>query len=199
MTYTPGGGYQTDPYSQPFPGPAFPSQSGYPPMPPPPQPPAHRRGLTIALAAIGAVAIAGTAVVATLVATTKRPEPSGTVTGTTVNTAQSAAPTTMIVTGTMTLKDDDLLVYEGGCAGDGGYSDISDGASVTVTDAAGAIVGLGHLTGSETSGYDECVFSFVVSDVPTGKGFYGVEVTHRGAVKYGESDLATPVHVSLGT
>ncbi|WP_215789706.1 hypothetical protein [Paractinoplanes bogorensis] len=109
------------------------------------------------------------------------------------------APKTLTVSGTMALHDDDLLSYDGGCAGNGGYDDISDGASVTVTDAGGEIVGLGSLTGSTMVSGTECDFSFTVTGVPAGKGFYGVEVSHRGSVKYAEADLASPVGVTLGS
>lgn len=72
-----------------------------------------------------------------------------------------------------------------GCAGSGGYDDIVEGASVTVYDASGAVVGTGALGAGKYASEDStapCVFRFAVAGVPAGAKFYQVEVSHRGKV-----------------
>jgi hypothetical protein len=106
---------------------------------------------------------------------------------------------TITLTGSMTLFDTDLQSYGGGCSGRGGYSDIAEGASVTIYDDAGKIVGAGHLGHSSMSSSGGCTFDFSV-DVPDGKPFYQVEVTHRGKVTYPAADVkAGTVELSLGS
>lgn len=105
-----------------------------------------------------------------------------------------AAAATFSVTGTLTLKagqfikDDSQL-----CWGDGGYDDLAMGASVTITDASGTVIGVGQVDSAHNDGgmTGTCGLSFKVDGVPTGKGFYGVEVSHRGAIKESEQDLKT--------
>ena len=86
------------------------------------------------------------------------------------------------VTGTFTLYDYESIDYysEGGseCWGTGGYSDISTGAQVRVSDGAGEVIAVGEL---QPSGYDfgSCEFTFAVTRVPAGERFYEIEVSHR--------------------
>jgi hypothetical protein len=82
------------------------------------------------------------------------------------------------------------------CEGSGGYSDISEGASVTVTDATGKVVATGSL-GVGRKDVLGCVFPFSVTGVPKSK-FYGVEVSHRGIVTFRQLDAGT-AEVSLGS
>lgn len=87
------------------------------------------------------------------------------------------------------------------CAGDGGYDDIRAGAQVVVTDADGGTVALGELSQGRMDGSvpdATCQWRFTVADVPAGAGFYGVEVTHRGALQYTEQELRSPISLSLG-
>lgn len=106
---------------------------------------------------------------------------------------------TIALTGSMTLYDTDVRSYGSGCGGTGGYSDIAEGASVTIYDDAGKIVGTGHLGNSTIIGGVSCEFAFSV-DVPDGKPFYQVEVTHRGKVTYSAADVkAGNVQLSLGS
>ncbi len=70
----------------------------------------------------------------------------------------------------------------GTCEGSGGYSDIADGASVTVYDAAGKVAAVGAITKPSSLGVLGCTFSIVVPEVPSGEKFYQVEVTHRGKI-----------------
>jgi hypothetical protein len=110
----------------------------------------------------------------------------------------TTAPATLTVQGTLELHDTNLFLAGSGCAGQGGYSDIASGAAVTITNATGAMVALGRLEDPQLASLGECTFSFSVPDVPAGDGFYGVEVSHRGSVKYAEADLASPLTLTLG-
>lgn len=86
-----------------------------------------------------------------------------------------------------------------------GYQDIREGAQVTVTDGAGAVIALGSLgpgkigktttAGSQTIGLD-CTFPFTV-EVPE-RDFYGVEVARRGVVRYARADIGAPIAMTLG-
>jgi len=106
---------------------------------------------------------------------------------------------TITLTGSMTLYDTGLQSYGDGCAGTGGYSDIAEGASVTIYDDSSKIVGTGHLGNSTMIGSGGCEFDFSVQ-VPGGKPFYQVEVTHRGKVTYSADDVkAGNVELSLGS
>lgn len=117
--------------------------------------------------------------------------------------AASSPARTFPVHGSLTLTlgqfsgDPDNLLA--GCAGEGGYDDLHAGTSVTVTDAAGATIGLGKLgQGFLNPGASTCSFSFNVTNIPAGKGFYGVEVSRRGRVQYPEADLVKDVVLSIG-
>ncbi|MGW3608922.1 hypothetical protein ACWD6N_03385 [Micromonospora sp. NPDC005163] len=120
--------------------------------------------------------------------------------------AVSAAPAARVVTGTLMLGDPDGVAWDSttGCRGSGGYDDIAPGAQVVITDSAGATVGLGKLgngvmeTAPGATTADGCKFNFTVKDVPTGKNFYGVEVSHRGKVQYPEQQLFGAFALTLG-
>ncbi|MCL6675115.1 hypothetical protein [Streptomyces panaciradicis] len=96
-------------------------------------------------------------------------------------------PTTFVLTGTFELTDGVVGDGAGGCKGSEGYSDISEGTAVTVYDAAGTVVATGGL-GESTRAGSTCRFDVAVSDVPTGKRFYKVEVSHRGTVQLTEAE-----------
>jgi hypothetical protein len=99
------------------------------------------------------------------------------------------------VTGSLRLNGE-YMNTSTGCAGSGGYSDIAEGAPVIVTDPAGKTVAIGQLkSGAGSAG--TCIFRFDVHPVPTGLGFYGVEVSHRGRVQFKESEL-TGISLTLG-
>lgn len=120
--------------------------------------------------------------------------------------ATSAAPAVRAIAGTLMLADADGVAWDAttGCHGAGGYDDITSGAQVTITDAAGATVGLGKLGGGvmETAAgaltASGCKFPFTVADVPTGKGFYGVEVSRRGKVQYPEQQVFGALALTIG-
>lgn len=109
-----------------------------------------------------------------------------------------------VTSGTITLAGSMVLIggggsdYSGGCQGTGGYSDIGEGAQVTIYDDAGKIVGTGHLEHSAVVESSSCTFDFSV-EVPDSKPFYQVEVSHRGKITYSAADVkAGKVQLSLG-
>jgi hypothetical protein len=87
------------------------------------------------------------------------------------------------------------------CEGMNAYADIKPGTQVTVTDPAGAVVAVGILDGGRMIGVGmtrTCRFTFRITNVPSGKGFYGVEVAHRGRVQFPESELGSVI-LSIGS
>jgi hypothetical protein len=120
-----------------------------------------------------------------------------------------AGPAVLEVSGSLVIRTQS---WSTDCTGGRGYEDVTAGAQVTVTDGAGAVIGLGQLlapTFTPDSGippnpeigsqWGVCGWPFVVTNVPAGRGFYGIEVAHRGAVRYPEADLTSrPVQLRLG-
>lgn len=94
------------------------------------------------------------------------------------------------ITGDLALIDSEGFDNSGlGCAGTGGYDDISAGTTVTVSDGSGHVVGIGELgLGKEKSLLGECEFAFTVKDVPD-EDFYDVEVSHRGGLKFSRQEM----------
>lgn len=85
-----------------------------------------------------------------------------------------------------------------------GFADVAEGAQVTVTNPAGTVVGLGKLGGGVIEVHPVygdpakvCSFPIRVTGVPAGLGRYGVEVAHRGVVRFNEVDLAQPITLDL--
>lgn len=116
-----------------------------------------------------------------------------------------SAAATFPVRGSLQLDAPRGLAVGDECNGSGGYRDIRSGAQVTVTDGTGAVLALGQLTMGVVSshpvisGGKVCAFSFTVDSVPTGKGIYGIEVSHRGVVRFEEAALmAGDATLSLG-
>jgi hypothetical protein len=90
--------------------------------------------------------------------------------------------------------------YDGStaCGGSGGFADIVTSAPITVTDAAGATIALGRLDPGvvRTGG---CIFEFRIEKVPGDKDFYGVEVTHRGVLKYTRAEaMSGQIRLTIG-
>lgn len=90
------------------------------------------------------------------------------------------------------------------CIGYQGYSDITAGAPVVITDQGGTTIATGQLiTGSATvdsatGRATACVFSFVIPAVPD-RPFYGVTVSHRGTQQYSAADArAGNIRLTLG-
>lgn len=90
------------------------------------------------------------------------------------------------------------------CWGRDGYQDIRDGAAVTVTDPAGKVLAISQLGAGAVAehptiaGAKTCLFEFTVPGVPAGAGIYGIEVSHRGAVRFEEARLGGSVQLTLG-
>jgi hypothetical protein len=80
----------------------------------------------------------------------------------------------------------------------GPYTDIQEGATVTVYSADGKVVATGALQQGVPSATD-CTFSFAVSGVPEGSKFYQVEVSHRGKITVSSAEAeAGKFAASLG-
>lgn len=116
------------------------------------------------------------------------------------SSAASAKPSGHTLTGGLTLNDEDTA--QNICTGTGGYSDIASGASVTVENQSGTIIGTGTLgPGRVGPGFANCVYTFVVPGLPD-ESFYQVEVTHRGFVSYSRADIVANkwiVEMTLGS
>ena len=78
------------------------------------------------------------------------------------------------------------------CAGAGGYSDIAEGAAVTIRDANDKIIGNASLgtgtTKNLTHAWGPCVLHFTTT-VSSGSDFYTVEVSHREKVTFSAKEL----------
>jgi hypothetical protein len=123
----------------------------------------------------------------------------------------SSAPAVFTVTGALTLGLGDFM-WDGDkqvCWGSGGYDDMKLGTQVVVSDAAGATIAIGAISdaspvlGDRTGDdgdplADGCELSFFVDGVPAGKGFYGVEVSHRGRLQYSEAEIRGDLKLTLG-
>jgi hypothetical protein len=105
---------------------------------------------------------------------------------------------TFSLSGTLTLySDDSPSVGQVECRGTGGYQDIGQGTSVSISDEAGVLLAKGNLDrGSQYPGF--CIFAFRVADVPEGKSFYRVEVAQRGETSYTESEARARISLQLG-
>jgi hypothetical protein len=111
------------------------------------------------------------------------------------------------VSGTMTLqmagladtnlRSDGIACDGTSKAAGGGYSDVATGVQVVISDSAGKTVAVGRLGSGATKGRF-CVMPFTIANVPAGKGFYGVEVSHRGRLQYPEADLRHGLALTLG-
>lgn len=104
----------------------------------------------------------------------------------------SPKPVVHLLTGSLELQDPDGWTYGAGdndCFGDGGYSDIDEGADVTVKNQDGSIIATGRLeAGRITNQGVNCTFNFSVAGIPDAT-FYSVEVSHRGELRYSKAEL----------
>lgn len=81
----------------------------------------------------------------------------------------------------------------------GGYSDLADGAAVSVSDGSGNLLATGRLTGG-TQKMSGVSWTFTLEDVPDAD-FYRVQVANRGELPYSRADLEAQgwtVSASLG-
>jgi hypothetical protein len=98
-------------------------------------------------------------------------------------------PKPFTLVGSITLTDDrsvSALYNQDGCHGTGGYSDIAEGAPVTVYNADGRIVSTGTISYSTGLSSTSCYLGFTAFDVPGGQGPYQYEVSHRGRLTFTE-------------
>lgn len=148
----------------------------------PTEPVAPRRNLVPFL--IGAIVVAVAAVVALIVVL--------------ASSGDDSSGDSFLLNGTMEMSFGDVTGGGDQCSGSGGYDDIRKGASVTVYDATGKVVGTGELSGS-TYAESGCTWYFQVS-VPDGHDFYQVEVSHRGKITVSREEAKTgKVAVTLGS
>lgn len=119
--------------------------------------------------------------------------------------APSASPSAQAITarGVFTLADSDGVenLDDVHCTGMRGYDDIGAGAQVVITDQAGTVIGTGSLSGGTMLGSGptrQCQFPFEVTNVPAGKSFYGVSISHRGTLQYTENQLTSGLELQLG-
>ncbi|MDX3615347.1 hypothetical protein OG920_18775 [Streptomyces europaeiscabiei] len=174
------------------------------PSPPPdvplgsPTPPAPRR-LPLLLAGLAGIVIGGGAVGAVWGLSGGQEAASSPKSASSTETlAAETEPSTFTLTGTFELTEGAVGDGLGGCEGSGGYDDITEGAAVTVYDAAGTVVATGQL-GDSTLSSGTCTFEVAVEDVPRGEDFYKVEISHRGTVQLsGDEAEAGQFGASLG-
>lgn len=168
-----------------------------PPDGPVPPPPPRRSRRTITIVALALACLAGGVGVG--YALPHGHSPSAAAKKTPAPPHRASQSNTIDVDGTLTLTTTSLLVDDDGCSGNSGYDDITTGAEVVISDDAGRTLQITSLNvgvPDDPSLPTSCTFSFTAT-VPAGKGFYGVEVTHRGIVKEPESSMAN-VGLTLG-
>lgn len=101
--------------------------------------------------------------------------------------SSSAAPIALV--GRLTLGGISTKVQGSPCHEIGrGYDDIHPGAEVVISDDTGHTLAITNLGPGHVGDSYRCEFKFTAR-VAAGKHFYGVEVTHRGVVKFSESQL----------
>lgn len=112
-------------------------------------------------------------------------------------------PETKTVTVEFRLADYDTAFL--GCEGQGGYSDIGPGTSVTIKNGGGEVLGAGELGEGKPSsnGVQQtfCDWTVEIPGVPAGEDFYVAEVADRGEITLSGEDLAGAgwvFEVSLG-
>jgi hypothetical protein len=118
------------------------------------------------------------------------------------NPASAAGVTSFTINGTLTLGPGQFVPVDGtSCAGTPSYRDLVVDSAVTVTDADGGVLRTAKISAlvlDGMGGAGTCDLKFTVPDVPIGKGTYGIEVAHRGAIKYDEARLRSgPLQMSV--
>lgn len=105
--------------------------------------------------------------------------------------SEPAEPETQTVTVKFRLADFDTAFDD--CEGTGGYSDIGTGASVTIRNGEGDVLGAADLGKGKPSDNGVqaayCDWTVELSDVPADEDFYVAEVASRGEVTSSREDL----------
>ena len=156
--------------------------------------PRRRRGGLVAAAVAGVLVLMAGTGLSVWYFTHQAPEPDP-------KAGPNIAPATTDATGTVVLEylqftfdPNDMK-----CWGTRKFTDIRGGVTVTVTDAAGKVLGFATLDQGTASGRhdlpngtqtaEQCTLPFKVSGVPRGVGPYGVEVAKRDVVHVNEGEL----------
>jgi hypothetical protein len=107
--------------------------------------------------------------------------------------AAAAGAKVFTVNGTLALGPGQFVPVDGtSCAGTPAYQDLTVGATVTITDGVGGVLGAGKIDAITLDGLGSagtCDLKFAVPGIPTGKGTYGIQVAHRPVTKYDESKV----------
>lgn len=97
-----------------------------------------------------------------------------------------------------TLDERDYSLDDGdGCQGEGGFSDIREGAAVKIRNGKGEIVASGAMGPGVYDSSDGCSFLISVDGVPRWQGQYTWELTSRGELPVDEKTAVTGM--SFGT
>jgi hypothetical protein len=152
------------------------------------------RGKKVAIIAAAAVILAAIAIVVPMLLSGAK---------------DAIGPEKVTITGALTMR-----CYK---ASSDGYSDIREGAEVTVKDERGTVIGTGALGKRETTNADptedygdltnsayyalDCEFPISVPDIPADRAFYSLEVARRGEIRSSRQELEAngwKVDVTLG-
>lgn len=162
------------------------------------QPPLPRRRRVrlprVALIAIAAV-VAAAGIGIGIAATSSSATPNFTLHGslTIIDTTGWVDTTTTSIANNATAGD--------ACIAGAGYADIAAGVQVIVADGSGVTLATGALEAgtvvNDGSGA-ACQFAFSIPDVPGGRQFYAVSVTHRGTSTFSAQQAADGVALTLG-
>jgi hypothetical protein len=97
--------------------------------------------------------------------------------------------------------------FTGNCLTDPGFSDITQGTQVVVTNSANTVVGTSALNYAQQQsaeqsslqpGLSVCIYTFTVS-VPGGLSRYGIIISHRGTVWFSAAQMAKGPGLSLSS
>ncbi len=120
---------------------------------------------------------------------------------------------TFMLTGVLTIESGPSGVRSSGtggtdsdCQGTGGYSDLTPGTAVKVSDRSGQVVATGSITGGQvqTTYFDGqnvvtgCQLGFTVNDVPDGLPSYVLTVSHRGDQFLTADQAHAPITLTIG-
>lgn len=137
----------------------------------------------------------------------------GTATDPPSDASSTSAPSATVASSTLTVVGSIVLIgpYSASrtsdagetCYGTGGFTDLTVGARITVTDASDTTVGVGTVDSAVVvvrtdTALRTCRFSFAVDDVPRGSASYSVKIARRDGPAYTEDELSRPIVLTLG-